>query len=274
MDEIKAALLSCDPTKAPSYDGFNLKCIKHAWPVIGDDFCKCILQFFETGKLPKATNTTWVTLIPKKKSAECISDFRPISMVGSVYKVIAKVLSRRLKAVIPNLIGQAQTAFVSGRQILGGALIANEMVNWLKKHTKAGVLLKLDFQKAYDTIDWGSMDTVLKEMGFADKWRRWIKEYISTATISILVNGAPYKPFKMGRGLRQGDPLSPFLFLMRAEVLNRLLTKAVALGFFQGLHIGSDNICITHLQFADDILLFCEPKMEYLQNIKRILFSF
>jgi len=78
----------------------------------------------------------------------------------------------------------------------------------------------------------GSLDTVLKEMGFAVKWRRWINECLSIATISLLVNGAPCKPFKMGRGLRQGDPLSPFLFLMMAEVLNRLLTKAAALGFF------------------------------------------
>ena len=114
----------------------------------------------------------------------------------------------------------------------------------------------------------------MKEMGFDDKWRNWVKECISTASISIIVNGAPCKPFKMGRGLRQGDPLSPFLFLMMAEVLNRLLLKAAAEGFFQGLHIGSGKVCITHLQFADDTILFCEPKREYLQNIKSILFSF
>ena len=88
-------------TMAPGYDGFNLKCIKHVWPVIGAEFSNCVRQFFEEGKLPKALNTTWVTLIPKKKSAVDIADFRPISMVGSIYKVIAKVLSKRLKKVMP-----------------------------------------------------------------------------------------------------------------------------------------------------------------------------
>jgi len=256
-------------TMAPGYDGFNLKCIKHVWPVIGAEFSNCVRQFFEEGKLPKALNTTWVTLIPKKKSAVDIADFRPISMVGSIYKVIAKVLSRRLKEVMPVLIGQAQTAFMTGRQILDGALIANEVVSWLKKHKKGGTLLKLDFQKAYDTIDWDNLDTVMKEMGFPEEWRKWIKACVSTATLSILVNGVPSKPFRMGHGLRRGDPMSPFLFVMMAEVLNRMLSKAAALGFFQGLCVGSGSTTITHLQFADDTLIFCEPNIEQLQNIKR-----
>jgi len=158
------------------------------------------LAFFETAQLPKTMNMTWVTLIPKKEVAVDILDYRPISMVGSVYKVIAKILSRRLKGVVADLIGETQTAFVSGRQILDGALIANE-----------GVLLKLDFQKAYDTINLESLDMVLKEMGFASKWRQWVRGCTATASISILINRALSKPFKMQRGLRQGDPLLPYL---------------------------------------------------------------
>ena len=132
-EEIKEAIASCDPSKAPSYDGFNLKCIKKMWPVIEEEFCSYILSFFETGKLHASFNTTWVTLIPKKKGILEVSDFRPISFVGSLYKVIAKVLSRRIKAVLPSIIGETQTTFVSGRQILDGALVANEVVHWLKR---------------------------------------------------------------------------------------------------------------------------------------------
>jgi len=167
--EIDLAISSCDPSKAPGYDGFNLKCIKKMWPIIGEDFYSYIQRFFVKGKLHKGFNTTWVTLIPKKKKDKMeISDFRPISLVGSLYKIIAKILSKRLKAVLPGLIGDAQTAFVTGRQILDGALIANEVVHWLKRKKKSGVLLKLDFQKAFDSIDWDSLDVVLEEMGFGD----------------------------------------------------------------------------------------------------------
>ena len=105
-------------------------------------------------------------------------------------------------------------------------------MNWLRKKKKAGTLLKLDFEKAYDTISWESLDSVLTEMGFGVKW---IESCITTSTISILFNGNPCKPFKMGRGLRQGDPLSPFLFVLVAEVLNKLLVKAANMGLFKGL---------------------------------------
>jgi len=177
--EIDSALASCESTKAPGYDGFNLKCIKKMWSVIGEDFYAYIQNFFRTGNLHNSFNTTWVTLIPKKKGQLQVSDFRPISLVGSIYKLIAKILSRRLKGVLPSLVGETQTAFVAGRQILDGVLIANEVVYWLKKKKQKGVLLKLDFQKAYDTIDWDSLDLVLKEMGFGEKWRSWIQKCVS-----------------------------------------------------------------------------------------------
>ena len=141
MEEIEEALASCAPTKAPGYDGFNFKCIKHVWPIIAEDFSKCILNFFDTGQLPASVNMTWVTLIPKKKEARDILDFRPISMVGCIYKVIAKILSSRLRMVIADLVGEAQTAFISGRQILDGALIANKLVSWMKKGRKEGYSL-------------------------------------------------------------------------------------------------------------------------------------
>ena len=99
-------------------------------------------------------NTTWITLVPKKTDAKELGDFRPIGMVGCLYKIISKTLSRRLKKVMSFLVGENQTTFIAGRQILNGALIANEIIAWLKKSNKPGVLLKLNFQKAYDMVDW------------------------------------------------------------------------------------------------------------------------
>ena len=187
---------------------------------------------------------TWVTLVPKKSGVIAITDYRAISMVGSLYKVIAKIMSARLRKVLPRLIGDTQTAFVAGRQILDGAMIANEVVHHLKQKKKAGVLMKLDFQKAYDIVSWESLELVLEAMGFGSRWRSWVRKYLRSASISILINGSPSKPFRMERGLRQGDPLSPFLFTIIAEVLSRMLQKASSLGLIRGLSVGKQNIYI------------------------------
>ena len=157
---------------------------------------------------------------------------------------------------------------------MDGALIANETVHWLKKKKNKGILLKLDFQKAYDSVNLESLDIVMEMMGFPTEWRQWMKTCLSTARISILVNGAPCKPFRMRRGLRQGDPLSPYLFVLMTEVLNKILSKAAAAGLFQGVKVGSRAITLTHLQFADDTLIFCEPRMDFLRNIQNVLYSF
>jgi len=273
-EEILEALTSCDPAKAPGYDGFNLKCIKKLWPILGEEICAYILQFFETGRLHASLNTTWVTLIPKKQGLLEVTDLRPISLVGCIYKVIAKVLSKRLKAVLPKLISENQTAFVHGRQILDGILVANEVVSWMKKKKKPGILLKMDFHKAYDTVDWAALDSVMEVMGFGLKWRHWISQCLSTASISLIINGSPSKPFKMERGIRQGDPLSPFLFVLVAEVLNKMMHRAVSTGLIRGISVGVGGLQISHLQFADDTLVLCEAEEQYARVIKGIFLTF
>ena len=154
-------------------------------------------------------NITWVTLIPKVENPASIENFRPISMVGSIYKIIAKLLSSRLKDVITPLIDESQNDFVRIRQILDGVLIANESLRWLKKNRISGVLVKIDFQKAYDSINWSFLRMVMEKLGFGRKWISWIMECVSSALMSVLLNGSPLRPFKMEKGLRQGDPLSP-----------------------------------------------------------------
>lgn len=142
-----------------------------------------------------------MALIPKIEGASELSEYRPISMVGSVYKIIYKIMALRLREVLPYLIGETQSTFVAGRQILDGALIANEIISWAKKSNKEAVLLKHDFQKSYDTINWNFIDHILDIMGFRKTWRLWTKSCLSSATVSILENGSPTAPFKMERGL-------------------------------------------------------------------------
>nr|XP_025628468.1 uncharacterized protein LOC112721637 [Arachis hypogaea] len=179
-----------------------------------------------------------------------------------------------MRSVMPGLVGESQSAFVKGRKIHDGALIACKTVQWLKRKKKASAIIKLDFQKAYDRVKWCFVDTVLEKMGFGRTWRAWVKECVTSASISILINGSPSKPFKMERGLRQGDPLSPFLFVLVVDVLNRMIGEAVRNGRISPLLVGRDNIELSHLQFADDTILFCPPEEGTVRNYKRLLRCF
>ncbi|XP_071739221.1 secreted RxLR effector protein 78-like [Rutidosis leptorrhynchoides] len=147
-----------------------------------------------------------------------------------------------------------QSAFIKGRFILDGALIVNESIDFLKGAKEKGLLFKVDFEKAFDCLNWGFLLDVMNSMGFGSKWRQWIYSCLKSATISILVNGSPTNEFSLGRGIRQGDPLSPFLFILAAEGLNILTKAATEKGLFKGVEIGRDKVNISHLQYADDTI--------------------
>lgn len=173
----------------------------------------------QKGLLPKEVNITWAAFIPKVAGTRKLENFRPISMVGSLYKVISKMLTKRLKLVMDDPIDESQSAYTGERQILDGILIANQTVEWLKKKRVEALLLKLDFHKAYDSIKWSFLQHIMQVMGFGEKWITWIMQCVTTASMSTLVNGYPTKPFMLHRELRQGGPFSPYLFLLVNEAL-------------------------------------------------------
>ena len=141
-------------------------------------------------------------MIPKKTNAINIKDFRPISLVGSHYKLLAKVLAHRLQGVLDILISDSQNSFVRGRQILDSVLIANECLDSRLKSGVPGVIIKLDIEKAYDHVNWNTLFYLMQRMGFGARWSRWIKACISTVKFSVLVNGSPMGIFGRSRGLR------------------------------------------------------------------------
>ena len=227
-------------------------------------------DFHERERFGKGLNSTFLVLIPKIRGAEDLKDFRPISLVGSIYKLIAKVLANKLKKVMNGLVNPAQNALVEGRQILDASLIANEVIGSMQKRKERGILCKFDIEKAYDQINWSFILKVLKKMGFGDKWVGWIEWCISTATFSILVNGSPTGFFGSSRGLRQGDPLSPYLFVLGMEALSLMVDKAAEGGYISGyMFKGRDNTVkqITHLLFADDTLVFCKDTKEEMTHL-------
>ncbi|GKD92855.1 RNA-directed DNA polymerase, eukaryota, partial [Tanacetum coccineum] len=187
------------------------------------------------GSFPTGCNSSFIALIPKTQDPKMVKDFRPISLIGSMYKIIAKILANRLSLVILNLISDVQSAFVSNRQILDGPFILNELISWCKRKNTKAMIFKVDFEKAFDSMRWDFLDEVLKFFGFGDKWRSWIQGCLSSSMGSILVNGSSTSEFKFYKGLKQGDPLSPFLFILIME----------------SLHV---SLCLSHLFYADDVV--------------------
>ncbi|CAJ2647682.1 unnamed protein product [Trifolium pratense] len=156
--EVKSAVWDCDSYKSPGPDGINFGFFKDFWAELRGDVMRFISDFHRNGKLTKGINSTFIALIPKVDSPQRLNYFRPISLVGGIYKILVKVLANRLRLVIGSVISESQTAFVKDRQILDGILIANEIVDEARKSKKELMLFKVDFEKAYDSVDWSYLD--------------------------------------------------------------------------------------------------------------------
>ncbi|GKB97469.1 cysteine-rich receptor-like protein kinase [Tanacetum coccineum] len=183
-------------------------------------------KFNRVGSLANGCNASFIVMVPKKDDPLEIGDYRLISLIGCAYKVLSKILVACLSHVIHKLIRKNQTAFISGRQILDGIMVANEIVNYAKKEGINLLLLKVDFEKAFDSINWIFLLGVMKQMSFGAKWCSWIYACLSSASVSILVNGSPTTEFKMEHGIRQGDTLSLFIFLIVSEALQVMVIEA------------------------------------------------
>ncbi|PNX99941.1 cysteine-rich receptor-like protein kinase, partial [Trifolium pratense] len=271
--EVKDTIWSCDGNKSPGPDGFNLNFFKACWVIVKFDVMNFLEEFHAKARLPKAVTASFLTLIPKKDHPQDLFDFRPICLIGSLYKILSKILANRLKRVLGKLISNGQSAFLPHRQIFDGVVVLNEVIDLAKRRKDKCMFFKVDFERAYDSVSWGFLDRMMTLMGFSAEWMSWMRACIFESSMSILVNGSPTDDFKVGRGLRQGDPLSPFLFLIVAEGLAGMMNKAVDIGKFKGFSINA-NLQFQLLQFADDTIIMGEGSWENLWTIKSLLRGF
>ena len=191
-----------------------------------------------------------------------------------MYKIISKILSLRLKRVLNKVIDPRQSAFLEGRGLLDSVLVANETLEEVKRKKKECVVFKVDYEKTYDSVSWEFIYYMLGRLGFCDKWIDWIKNCLESSSISVLVNGSPTTEFKPLKGLRQGDPLAPFLFLIAVEGLAGVVRQAEEKKLVESIEVGEKQVKVSMLQFADDTLFFCKASIQSVLTLKAILKCF
>ncbi|XP_074314802.1 uncharacterized protein LOC141650968 [Silene latifolia] len=259
-DEVKSALFSMHPNKAPGPDGMHALFYQRYWEIIGPDLCTFTRQWWEGRGDIDRVNMTNVVLIPKCDSPKKITEYRPISLCNVNYKVISKTLANRLKGFLNDFITENQSAFTPGRRIKRGG-----------EGRHGTVALKLDMSKAYDRVEWVFLDEVMKRMGFSSMWRNRVMNCITTVAHSFLINGKASGLVRPSRGLRQGDPISPYLFLLCADAFSHMLNEAVRRGSLHGARVCRGAPRVSHLFFADDSILFARANLRECSKIAEII---
>ncbi|GKB70054.1 RNA-directed DNA polymerase, eukaryota [Tanacetum coccineum] len=269
-EKVKRAVWDCGTNKLPGPDGFTFESFREFWATIDQDVFQAVLEFFESGLIPRGCNASFISLIPKIQDAKLVKDFRPISLIRSIYKIITKILANRLCLVLPSIISEIQSAFVSNCNILDGSFLLNELLSWCKHKNRSALIFKVDSEKAADSVKWVYLLDTLQAFGFGKKWWNWINGCLQTATGSVLVNGSPSSEFQFFKGLKQGDPISPFLFILIMETLHLSFSRVINAGLFKGISI-NQSFSISHLFYADDAVFVNSKLMGVGINLNEVV---
>ena len=244
------------------------------WPIVGEVVNKTILDFLNHGLYPPNFNETHIVLIPKVKEPKRVTDFRPISPCNVVFRITSKVIANKLKKILPSIISDTQSAFVHGRLITNNVILAFETmhhINGRKGGKKGEMALKLNMSKTYDRVEWLCLEIIMAKLGFGEKWRKLIMKCVTLVSYSVKINGKPRGKIIPFSGIRQGDPLSPYLFLLCTEGLLTLIKKSVDMGEMEGVTICRGAPHLSHLFFADNNIIFCKATIEECNALQRIL---
>ena len=273
-EEIHKVLFAMPTSKSPGPDGFPCEFFKTTWSIIGHDFTVAIQSVFKFGFLPKGVNSTILALIPKKTDSMGMRDYRPIACCNVLYKVVSKILANRLKKLLPRIICENQSAFIKGRLLMENVLLASEMVkDYHKSSIPPRCVMKIDISKAFDSVQWEFVLKGLKALNFPEKYIHWIKLCITSLSFSVQVNGDLVGYFQSARSLRQGCSLSLYLFVFCMNILSKKIDRAVLEQKFK-YHPRCKSLSLTHLCFADDLMVFVEGSKESIEGAIEVFNDF
>ncbi|XP_026451543.1 uncharacterized protein LOC113351839 [Papaver somniferum] len=241
-EEIKNVVFELNQDGSPGPDGFTGVFYRFAWDIIKEDLIAAIQYCWSNQVNPAGLNSNFLVLLPKIKRAKKANQFRPIGLSNFCFKIFTKIIAIRMSNVLHKLISTQQCAFIKGRNIHEQVLLASELVNEMQFTRRWGnVGLKLEISQAYDTLSWEYLLVVLKKYGFSDWFCNWIHVLLKTTKISIMLNGGPIGYFGVGRGVKQGDPLSPILYVLAVDVLSRNIVHYIQEGKIQPMVIKKEE---------------------------------
>ena len=248
LAEASLALRNMKNYKSPGSDGFTAEFLKFFWLQLGSFVVRSLNDGFRKGELSTTQKEGVIICIPKgDKSKDLIKNWRPISLLNVVYKIGSACIAKRLKSVLPSLINEDQTGFMANRYIGDNIRLIYDLISYLYRENKPGLLLCLDFEKAFDSVVWKFMFKVLRAFGFGPDTCQWISTFYKDIKSSVTVNGQLSQWFAIQRGCRQGDPISPYLFILCVEILAIMIRQNKHI---KGIFIGETEYKIS--QYADD----------------------
>ncbi|XP_049368158.1 uncharacterized protein LOC125833012 [Solanum verrucosum] len=275
LDELKQVVMSMNPHSAPGPDGIRGNFYQSCWDIIKEDLLAAVQSFFTGHIMPKFMTHACLVLLPKVDHPNKLNEFRPISLSNFSNKIISKILSTRLAPILPSLISENQSGFVRGRNISENIMLAQEIIHGIKKPKEGdNVVIKLDMAKAYDRVSWSYTCLVLRKMGFGELFIDRVWRIMSNNWYSVIINGKRHGFFHSTRGLKQGDPLSPALFILGAEVLSRMLNLLHQNQMYKGFQMELRGPQINHLSFADDIIIFTAGTRQSVQLIMKTISTY
>ncbi|OMO83955.1 reverse transcriptase [Corchorus olitorius] len=276
MEELRAAVFDMNPNKSLGVDGFPVLFFQKAWQLVKYNLLSLVQAALRDGEINPALNRTLVVLIPKISGPERISQFRSISLCTVPLKIITKLLVDRLRPLLDNLVSRSQSSFVPGRHTTDNIIVVQEAIHTMRTMKRKGgaIAIKVDLEKAYDRIKWSFLQQVLEEIQLPPPWVKLIMHIVSSNTFSLLWNGQQLPFFSSSRGIRQGDPLSPYLFILCLEKLGHLIDEEVRLNRWKSLQITQRGPSLSHVCFADDLVLFGEASFTQLDLMMKVLNDF